>query len=76
MASKAHADGKVNIFKRIGKFFVDCKSELKKVVWPTIGSTFKDTWVVLSSIFISAVFVGALDYLLTMGFGTIMHIAN
>lgn len=76
MAKKAHADGKVNVFKRIGKFFVDCKSELKKVVWPTIGSTFKDTWVVLSSIFVSAVFVGALDFTLTKCFSMIMNIAN
>lgn len=76
MAKKKNVDGKMNIFQKIGSFFIDCKNELKKIVWPTVKSTFKNTGVVLSSIIISAIFVGALDFGLTKLLGTIMHIAN
>ena len=76
MAKMKNAEKKPNIIQRIGKFFTDCKSEMKKIVWPTIKVTFKNTGVVLSSIIISAVFIGALDFGLTGLLGTIMHIAN
>ena len=69
---KKNAEKKPNIIQRIGKFFTDCKSEMKKIVWPTIKVTFKNTGVVLSSIII----IGALDFGLTGLLGTIMHIAN
>ena len=76
MAKNKNAEKKPNIIQRIGRFFTDCKSELKKIVWPTLKVTFKNTGVVLSSIVISAVFVGALDFGLSKLLGTIMHIAN
>lgn len=76
MAKNKNAENKPNLIKKIGKFFIDCKSELKKIIWPTLKVTFKNTGVVLSSIVISAIFVGALDFGLTKLLGTIMHIAN
>ncbi len=76
MARKKHAEKKPNIIQKTGKFFTDCKSELKKIVWPTVKMTFKNTGVVLSSIIISAIFIGALDFGLTKLLGTIMNIAN
>lgn len=70
------AEKKSNIFNKIGKFFSDYKSESKKIVWPTLKATFKNTGVVLSAITISAIFIGALDFGLTKLLGVIMNIAN
>ena len=76
MAAKKNAEKKPNIIQRIGKFFPDCKYEMKKIVWPTIPATFKNTGVVLSSIVIAASFIGVFDFLLTLGLGSIMNIAH
>ena len=56
MAKKKNAEKKPNIIQRIGKFFTDCKSEMKKIVWPTIKVTFKNTGVVLFSRFDATLF--------------------
>ena len=40
-------DKKLPFFKRIGKWFRDMKSELKKVVWPTPKQTANNTAVCL-----------------------------
>lgn len=76
MAKKKNAEKKPNIIQKIGKFFTDCKSELKKIVWPTMGTAFKNTGIVLSSIIVSAIFIGALDFGLTKLLSTIMNIAS
>ena len=57
---------KPGLFKRIGKFFRESKSELKKVVWPTPKQVVNNTGVVLAMIVIIGAFVGALDFGLTM----------
>ena len=67
---------KPQIIQKSGKFFNDCKSELKKIVWPEVKSVFKNTGVVLTSIVISSIFVGALDLGLTQILSTIMNIAK
>lgn len=51
----------VRFFQKIGKFFRDCKGELKKIVWPTPKSVFKSTGVVLVTIVVLGLFVFALD---------------
>lgn len=47
---------------KIAKWFKDLKSEFNKVVWPTKKQVFNNTFVVLVTMVISSVFVGALDY--------------
>lgn len=74
--TKKKPEKKPNIIQKIGKFFQDCKSERKKIVWPTIKTTFKNLGVVLSSIIAVSIFVGLLDYGLTRLLGTIMNIAS
>ncbi len=54
------------VFKRFAKFFVDVKSELKKVVWPTRKQVTKNTSIVL----VVVVIMG----LLLFGFDTIMKL--
>jgi preprotein translocase subunit SecE len=47
---------------RVAKFFRDLKSERKKVTWPTLQDTKKQTWVVIVELLIVAVVVGLLDF--------------
>lgn len=47
---------------KVVKWFKDLKSEFKKVVWPSKKQVFNNTFVVLVTMVISSVFVGALDF--------------
>lgn len=49
MAAKSKATNKKpNIFVRIGRFFKQSWSELKKVSWPTFRTVVKNTGIVLA----------------------------
>lgn len=50
-----------NIFKKIALKFREFKSEFKKVVWPAVPQTAKNTLLVLVVLAASAVVVGLLD---------------
>lgn len=54
-------DEKLGIFKRIGKWFRDMKSELKKVVWPTPKQTAKGTVVAIVMMVVCAVVLWGFD---------------
>lgn len=69
------AKEKFKIISVIAKFFRESKSEIKKVVWPTPGSVFKNTGVVLSTIFIIGLFVFLLDVGLTSLLRLIMEVS-
>ena len=48
MAEKAKKEnGFVRFTKKAGKFFRDCKGEIKKIVWPTPKNVFKNVGVVM-----------------------------
>lgn len=53
----------VNFFKKIGKFFKECKIELRKIVWPTFSSTLKYTALVTVAIVLFTVVFFGLDVL-------------
>ncbi len=53
---------KVSFFKNIGKFFKECKSELKKIVWFSRKQTFSSTVLVIVAIVVSALFIGLFDF--------------
>ena len=48
---------------KVAKYFKDLKSEFKKVVWPTKKQVINNTTVVLVTIIIFGVLVGAFDTL-------------
>lgn len=50
---------KPNIFSRMGKFFKECRSEFKKLVWPSKEQLFKNSSLVIvtMSIFGAALFL-------------------
>ena len=54
-----------NPITKLGMFFVDAKQELKKVTWPTFEELLDSTIVVIISILILAVFIGAVDFVLS-----------
>lgn len=62
--------------KRTGKFLKDCKGELKKIVWPTPKSVFKNTGVVLVTIIVLGLFVFLLDTAFMSLLGLIMDVAG
>ena len=67
---------KESLGTRIKNFFVDSKVELKKVVWPTQKTVFKNTGIVLAMIFIMGVFVALLDVVLLQLLGTVMSVST
>ncbi|MDO5444121.1 MAG: preprotein translocase subunit SecE [Eubacteriales bacterium] len=54
-------DTKPGFFTRIGKWFREMKSELKKVVWPTGKQLMNNTLVSLGMMVISAIVVWGFD---------------
>lgn len=54
---------KPNVFKRIGKFFTDLVSEMKKIVWPSRKQTLNNTLAVVVIVLAAAVVLVGLDLL-------------
>ena len=52
---------KPGFFKRIGKWFREMKSELKKVIWPSRKTLTNNTLISVGSIVVSAVVLWCLD---------------
>jgi len=52
-----------NFFKKIPKFFLEVKAEMKKVSWPTRQETKRNTILVISVSIVTAMFLGGLDAL-------------
>lgn len=71
---KKNENGAARFFKRVTKFFRDCKGEIKKIVWPTPKSVFKNTGVVLVAIIISGIFISGLDSIFLALLGLVMNV--
>lgn len=78
MAEKA--EKKQNFFAKavegVSRFFRDTKAEIRKMVWPTPQSVFKNTGVVLVTIIVIGLFVFGLDTLLVNLLSLIMNVAR
>ena len=76
---KKPEDKKPNAFVRAGqgsaRFLKDCKAEIKKIVWPTPKTVFKNMGVVLVTIAVIVLFIFGLDMLFTNLLGQIMNVA-
>ncbi len=48
------------------EFLANVKGELKKVTWPTRKDTYASTLVVIVLVLVVAVFLGAVDWVLSM----------
>ena len=69
-------DKKPGLFKRIGKWFREMKSELKKVIWPTPKQLAKNTGVSLAVMVASAIVIWGFDQLAQMLIGAIISLAG
>lgn len=76
MAKEKSPKKKPNIFKRIGGYFRDIISEIKKIVWPTPKATFKNTGIVLVSMLVVGLVIFGLDAGLHWLFGLVMDLAG
>jgi len=57
----ANKDKKPSVFSRIAKYFRECKSEIKKIVWPTPKATFRNMGIVLVVLIVVGLFIYGLD---------------
>ena len=53
------------MFGKISKFLLEVKAELKKVAWPTRDQLLGASLVVLVSTFVLALYIGAVDFILS-----------
>ena len=55
------------------QFFQDVRSELRKVTFPTRKETLASTVVVILAVFIVAVYLGVVDFVLSMAISSILR---
>ena len=75
-AKKPANKKKPNVFKRLWKYLVACKGELKKITWPTPRQTTKNFFIVLAVIVIMGLFICALDRGLFALLGLVMGMSQ
>ena len=63
-----------SFFSKIGRWFREQRSELKKVVWPTKSQVINNTVVALTVIFASAIVIWAFDQIASRGVQLIISI--
>lgn len=63
--AKKAKSGKPGFFKRIGNFFKEYKSEMKKVVWYPRQEVVRDTGIVVASLTAAGILIGVLDLVFT-----------
>ena len=59
----AETNKKENIFARIGRWFREMRSELKKVVWPSKSQLFKNTLTVIGCSIVVGACIWVFDFL-------------
>ena len=67
-------DEKLGFFKRVGKWFREFRSEVKKVVWPTLKQVVTNTGVALGMMAVSAVALWLFDTLASLGVQTLIEL--
>ena len=75
-AKKPANKKKPNVFKRLWKYLVACKGELKKITWPTPKQTTKNFGIVIAVIVVMGLFIFGLDRGLFFLLGKIMGISS
>ena len=58
---KPEKNSKPGFFSRIGKWFKDMKSELKKVQWPSFKQTMNNTGIVILCVIVVGIFIWLFD---------------
>ena len=71
---KPEKKSKPGFFARIGKWFRDMRSELKKVQWPTRKQTVNNTLIVIACVVVVGVFICILHYLANSAIGLLLDL--
>ncbi len=74
--SAKDAEKKPSVFSKIAKYFRECKSEVKKIVWPTPKATFRNMGIVLAVLVVIGLFIFVLDTGLVALLGLIMDMGK
>ena len=69
-------DAKPGFFKRIGKWFREMKSELKKVIWPTGKQLANNTLISLGMIVASGIVIWGFDELASLFVRALLTLAG
>ncbi len=62
---KVKKDKKPGLFKRMGTFFKEYRSEMKKITWYPKNRVIHDTGIVVAALAIAGLVIGLLDLLFT-----------
>ena len=71
---KSDKNAKPGFFARMGKWFRDMKSELKKVQWPTRKQTINNTLIVIACVVVVGVFIWLFDFIANNGIRLLMSL--
>ena len=69
-------DVKPGFFQRIGKWFREMKSELKKVIWPTPKTLAKNSFVAVVFMLVSALVLWCSDMVATQAVNLLFKLAG
>ena len=72
----AEANKKENVFARIGRWFREMRSELKKVVWPGKSQIIKNTLTVIACTIVVAAIIWVFDMVGQMVYSGILQLAG
>lgn len=75
MAEVKKTNAFLGFLKKMAKFFRDCKGEIKKIVWPTPHSVFKNMGIVIVTIAVLGLFIFGLDTVFMKLLSLVMNIA-
>ncbi len=69
---KTDKNAKPGFFARVGKWFRDMKSELKKVQWPTRKQTINNTLIVIACVIVVGIFIALFDFVASEAIGLLI----
>ena len=69
-------ESKPGFFKRIGKWFREMRSELKKVVWPTPKALVKNSLVSVAFMLVSALVLWGADTIASLAVSLLFNLAG
>ena len=61
MAQQSAKVAKPNVAQRLGRYFNDVKAEMRRVVWPQRDEIISSSWIVVITLAIFIVLIGAFD---------------
>ena len=67
------SDKNVKAFAVISKYFIDVKSEFKKVIWPTPKQTVNNTAIVITVVILVGILIAILDYIFSGGLNLLLN---